>query len=117
LESKQHKHQKERIRDIARNDGYTAENEIPFWCWSGYHARLICYNADIFICSNREATAIIVEIDGYKGHSSEYQYGRDERRTEDIRNTWGSHIEVRRFTIAELEEATDDDIKDDLGIG
>lgn len=116
-ESRRHLQQKQRIRNLARAKGLIAELEVPFICWSGYHDKPICYYADIFICSNREATAIIIEVDGYKGHSSRYQSGRDERRTEDVKNLWGDHIVVRRYTIEELKIATDEEIEQDLGIG
>ena len=116
MESKEHEAAKKRIRDIARRRDHIAENEVRFICWSGYHERAISYYADIFVGSNRKATAIIVEIDGYKGHSSKYQTIRDTRRTEDIKNTWGDHIDVRRFTIEELEETTDEEIEKQLGI-
>ena len=115
-ESPEHLYQKQRVRDIARNEGYIAINEVPFWCWSGFRNRAICYSVDTFII-NREAKTIIVEIDGHKGHLSKYQSGRDVRRTEDIRAMWGDNIVVLRFTLSELEEATDEDIKEDLGIG
>ena len=59
------------------------------------------------------STTIITEVDGYKGHNNRYQYGRDERRTEDIKGLWGDNIIFQRFTIWELEEATDEEIQED----
>jgi len=115
-ESQEHLQAKERIRNLARSKGYISENEVGFVCWSRYHGRSIIYYADILIVSNKEATATIVEIYGYKGHNSRYQTGRDTRRTEDICSMWGNHIDVRCFTIEELKTATDQEIEEDLNI-
>lgn len=115
-ESPQHLHQKQRIRDLARSRGYIAENEVPFVCWSGFHDKPICYYADIFML-NRKGEASIIEIDGYRGHSSRYQSARDERRTADIKNIWGDDIRIRRYTIKELEILTDEEIEEEIGIG
>jgi hypothetical protein len=65
---------------------------------------------------NGGRTSTIVEIDGHKGHSSRYSAGRDERRTEDIQATWGDNIVVRRYTLSELEIATDQEIEKEIGI-
>lgn len=116
VESRKHIQQKERIRDIARRKGLIAELEVPFICWSGYHGKVIWYSVDIFVCSNRGGTPIIIEIDGYRGHSSKYQSGRDKRRTQDIQALLGDNIVVRRYTLEELKIATDEEIEKDLGI-
>lgn len=120
----EHEQAKRRIRDIARRKGLISENEIPFWCYSGYHDRVTCYSADIFIMSLDGTKEYIVEIDGYKGHSIEYKHRhpssfkakRDKNRTEDIQALWGDNILVRRYTIQELEILTDEEIEKDLGI-
>lgn len=116
LESQDHLRAKERIRDIARKKGLIAENEVPFCSWSCYHGRGLWYSADIFICSNDGRTNAVVEIYGYKGHSSRYQTRRDERRRQDIKAVWGDNIVFRHYTIKELENATDEEIEKDLGI-
>ena len=112
-ESKQHLRQKERIRDLARAKGLVAENEIGFWCWSGYHNKPICYYADIFFIGQK-VSPTIVELDGPVGHGSKYQSKRDNRRSRDIRDTWGDNIKVHRFTLAELKIASDEEILEDL---
>lgn len=115
-ESQKHLQQKERIRDIARSKGLIAEVEVPFWCWSEYHSRGICYYADIFTCTNRGATPTIIEVDGHFGHSNRYQGRRDARRTQDIKAMWGDNIEVQRYTLEELKIATDQEIEEDLNL-
>lgn len=114
-ESRQHEEAKRRIRDIARRKGRIAENEIPFWCWSCFHSKTVCYSADIFLFKF-DWTPAIIEIDGYRGHRSEYQSRRDIRRTEDIKAVWGDDIMVHRYTIEELKILTDKEIQKDLGI-
>lgn len=115
-ESQKHLRAKERIRDLARARGRIAENEVPFISYSGYRDKVIWYSADIFICSYGQRAPQIIEIDGYKGHRSRFATGRDTRRTEDIKNLWGDNIVVRRYTLEELEIATDEEIQTDLDI-
>lgn len=114
-ESQHHKQEKERIRNLARKKGYIAENEIPFVSWSPYRNKWVDYVADIFIFIGT-TRPVIIEVDGYKGHWSRFNKKRDERRTEDIQNTWGENIEVHRFTLEELRILTDKEIEQDLGI-
>lgn len=117
VESKDHLQAKERIQRIARSNGYIAEFEIPFWCFAEYHNRVVCYTADIYIGANGRPTSCIVEIDGYKGHSSRYQSGRDERRTKDIQALWGDNIIVHRFTLDKetgLLNETDQEIEEKI---
>jgi hypothetical protein len=115
-ESTDHFKAKERIRNLARAKGLIVINEFILWAWSPYHNKTLPYTCDVFILSIDKTVPTIVEVDGHVGHSNKYQIGRDERRTEDIQSFWGDHIRVRRFTLEELEIATDQEIEKEIGI-
>lgn len=66
--------------------------------------------------SNGGTTPLIVEIDGYKGHSSNYKIRRDKRRTKDIQALWGDNIVFQRYTPQEIEACSDEEIKKEIGI-
>lgn len=111
-ESPEHKAAKERIRDLLRREGWVAENEIECKCYSEFCNKKLTYTVDVI--GSKTPRTVILEVDGYKGHSTRNQAKRDRRRDEDIQRDHGRFIEIIRFELSEIQSATDEEILDDI---
>lgn len=114
-ESERHIRYKQRVAVLLRRHGFTVfgdhDDEIPVQC----RPEEPPFYLDI--CAVSGQRIVIVEIDGYKGHSSKRGILYDTHRTNAIKEKLNGKPEIYRFGFWQLKDTPDELIEEELKLG